>query len=183
MRPLRIALICALATFPALASERPVALPKPAYHVLRRIPQDTIIPEIRQQRWPEQDQTLCLALAMYEEARGSKPKEWLAVAHVIHNRSKQDNASLCATIWAKHGSQFQWVKHPARLVPHEVEIWQDIQWAALDFVRREPADFTHGANMFYNPHKARPRWRHAGHVTLRMSHTFLRIKPPHPRGI
>ena len=86
---------------------------------LRRLPPDTIIPGIRRQSAAERDQILCLALAMYHEARGQTEAERTAVAQVIYNRALHTNVSVCATVWADNGSQFQWVKASATIVPRE----------------------------------------------------------------
>ncbi|HEX3575022.1 MAG TPA: cell wall hydrolase [Rhodopila sp.] len=146
-----------------------------AANVLRRLPPDTIIPGIRWQSAAERDQILCLALAMYHEARGETEAERTAVAQVIFNRALHTNASVCATIWAGHGSQFQWVKASDTLVPRESAAWKADQDSALRFARHRPADTTHGATNFFNPALCSPGWSKAGHVTMLLHQEFLRI--------
>ncbi|HEY1413715.1 MAG TPA: cell wall hydrolase, partial [Rhodopila sp.] len=123
----------------------------------------------------ERDQILCLALAMYHEARGETEAERTAVAQVIYNRALHTNASVCATVWADNGSQFQWVKASAAIVPREPEAWRADQDSALRFARHRPVDATHGATNFFNPTLSSPDWSKAGRVTMLLHQVFLRI--------
>ena len=142
---------------------------------LRRLPGSMIIPAIRQQGSAQHDQILCLALAMYHEARGETEAERVAVAQVVYNRAVQTNSSICATVWADNGSQFQWVKSSATVVPREPSAWQAIQDSALRFARHRPLDSTHGATNFFNPELCSPSWAKAGQVTVHLRQVFLRI--------
>src|ERR1700685_3362122 len=76
---------------------------------LRRLPPSSVIPPIRQESSLKHDQILCLALAMYHEARGESEAERLAVAEVVYNRAVHTDSTICGTVWADNGSQFQWV--------------------------------------------------------------------------
>jgi N-acetylmuramoyl-L-alanine amidase len=161
---------------PATALAFDSAEPAPAAAVdLRRLPPAMIIPAIRREGSVQHDQILCLALAMYHEARGETEAERLAVAQVIYNRAIHTNASICATVWADKGSQFQWVKSSATVVPREPAAWQAVQVSALRFARHRPADATHGATNFFNPALCSPEWTKAGQVTVQMRQVFLRI--------
>jgi spore germination cell wall hydrolase CwlJ-like protein len=155
----------------------PQTVPKAADHAIRDIPSQTIIADIQRQPHAMHDQTLCLALALYHEQRElSQGTDRLAVAQVIYNRAKQTDSSVCATIWALHGSQFQWVKYIGDLTPREIAVWQHIQDDAVAFVRHRPADITSGATLFYNALLVRPAWANNGQVTIRLSHTFIRVE-------
>jgi spore germination cell wall hydrolase CwlJ-like protein len=142
---------------------------------LRRLPENTIIPAIRHQASLQRDQILCLALAMYHEARGETEAERVAVAQVIYNRALHTDSTVCATVWADNGSQFQWVKASATIVPREQSAWLAVQDSAIRFAQHRPVDTTHGATHFYNPVLCAPNWATSGHVTLAMRQTFLRI--------
>ena len=115
---------------------------------------------------------------MYHEARGETEAERLAVAHVIYNRAVHADSTVCATVWADHGSQFQWVKSSATIVPREPAAWEAVQNTAVRFARHRPADMTHGATNFYNPALCSPNWANAGHVTVLLRQVFLRIDGP-----
>jgi spore germination cell wall hydrolase CwlJ-like protein len=141
--------------------------------VLRNIPDDTIIPSIRRMPPADRDQTLCLALAIYHEARGDM-MDRIPVAQVIYNRIAQKPATVCATIWALGGTQFPWVRHRG-IIPRERAAWQNVQADAVAFLTDRPSDNTQGANFFFNPLLCHPRWARAGRVTLRLHHTYVRI--------
>lgn len=146
---------------------------------LRRLPPSSIIPAIRREGLAAQDQILCLALAMYHEARGETENERLAVAQVIYNRAVHTDSTVCATVWADHGSQFQWVKASDSIVPREQSVWQAVQNSAVRFARHRPLDNTHGATNFYNPALCSPSWATDGHVTVLLRQVFLRIDGKH----
>jgi N-acetylmuramoyl-L-alanine amidase len=142
---------------------------------LRRLPVSSIIPAIRQAGSARRDQILCLALAMYHEARGETESEHLAVAQVIYNRAVHSDSTVCATVWADRGSQFQWVRSSATIVPREPTVWKAVQNSAVRFAHHRPADNTHGATNFYNPALCSPNWANEGHVTVSLRQVFLRI--------
>jgi spore germination cell wall hydrolase CwlJ-like protein len=142
---------------------------------LRRLPPSMTIPAIRQEPASKQDQILCMALAMYHEARGESETERLAVAQVIYNRAVHTDSTICATVWADSGSQFQWVRSIAVIVPRELSAWQAVQNSALRFARRRPVDGTHGATNFYNPALCSPNWANDGQPTILLHQVFLRI--------
>lgn len=148
---------------------------------LRRLPATTIIQPIRQEGSMKRDQILCLALAMYHEARGETEGERLAVAQVIYNCAVHTDATICGTVWADNGSQFQWVKSSATVVPRELSVWESVQYSALRFARHGPADSTHGATNFYNPALCSPNWANEGHTTVSLRQVFLRIDGKYSR--
>jgi spore germination cell wall hydrolase CwlJ-like protein len=149
---------------------------------LRRLPASSVIPPIRQESSLRHDQILCLALAMYHEARGESEAERLAVAEVVYNRAVHTDATICGTVWADNGSQFQWVKSSDTIVPRELAVWQAVQFSALRFARHRPADSTHGATNFYNPLLCSPNWAQEGRVTVSLRQVFLRIDGKYTRS-
>jgi hypothetical protein len=179
-------LVCALGlsimALPATAKEYDTsATTTAATHELRRLPASTIIPAIRREGSLKGDQILCLALAMYHEARGETEAERVAVAQVIYNRALHTDSTVCATVWAENGSQFQWVKSSATIIPRELSVWEAVQGSAVRFALRRPADSTHGATNFYNPALCSPNWANAGRVTVSMRQVFLRIDGKYSR--
>lgn len=165
-----------IAALPAAAKEHATIVSTiAASDDLRRLPASSIVPAIRQQEFAAQNQILCLALAMYHEARGESERERLAVAQVIYNRAVHTGSTVCATVWADNGSQFQWVKSTATIVPRELSVWKMVQYSAIRFAVHRPADMTRGATNFYNPVLCSPNWANDGQVTALFHQVFLRI--------
>ena len=176
LRQITVALALSIMALPAAAKGFDLNLSTiAATDDLRRLPANTIIPAIRQEGLVKQDQILCLALAMYHEARGETEAERLAVAQVIYNRAVHTDATICATVWADNGSQFQWVKSSATIVPRELSAWEAVQYSAVRFAHHRPVDNTHGATNFYNPALCSPNWANDGQVTVLLHQVFLRI--------
>lgn len=171
---LRYAMVFLGLAGPVCAAQPPTTVPASAQRALQHIPAKLIIPEVKKEFWSVKDQTLCLSLALYHEARGISLHEQIAIALVIRNRSRLADASICSIIWAEHGSQFQWVRH-ARLTPREIDVWNDIQATAVKFLHHPPADFTHGATHFYNPAVVKPTWGDPSKITLRLEHVYLAL--------
>jgi spore germination cell wall hydrolase CwlJ-like protein len=130
----RLSFVLALSIFVLPVASRAFETTEPtvaAANDLRRLPASLIIPAIRREGAATHDQILCLALAMYHEARGETEAERMAVAQVIYNRALHTNASICATVWADRGSQFQWVRSSATIVPRETSAWETAQNGAM----------------------------------------------------
>src|SRR5271166_4957446 len=141
LRRITLVLGLSIMALPASAEEHDAAVSTiAATNDLRRLPASTIIPAIRQEGSLKHDQILCLALAMYHEARGESEAERLAVAEVVYNRAVHTDSTICGTIWADNGSQFQWVKSSDTIVPRELAVWQTVQFSALRFARHRPTD-------------------------------------------
>jgi N-acetylmuramoyl-L-alanine amidase len=182
-RHLFFGLVLTTVAGPVLAREpQGVASTLAATVDLRRLPASMIIPAIRQEGQLKHDQILCLALAMYHEARGESEAERLAVAQVVYNRAVHTGSTICDTVWADNGSQFQWVKATDSVIPRELSVWEAIQFSALRFARQRPTDNTHGATNFYNPVLCSPDWAKEGHVTVSMHQVFLRIDGKYTRS-
>jgi spore germination cell wall hydrolase CwlJ-like protein len=181
-------LVCTLGlsimALPATARENGAALStNAAADDLRRLPAGTIIQAIRQEGSVRRDQILRLALTMYHEARGETEAERLAVAQVVYNRALHTDSTVCATVWADNGSQFQWVKSAATIVPRERSVWEAVQASAVRFARHRPVDSTHGATNFYNPALCSPEWANEGRVTVSSRQVFLRIDGKYSRSM
>ena len=145
-------------------------------------PQVLSFRRFRQESSLKHDQILCLALAMYHEARGESEAERLAVAEVVYNRAVHTDSTICGTVWADNGSQFQWVKSSDTIVPRELAVWQAVQFSALRFARHRPTDSTHGATNFYNPLLCSPDWANEGRVTVSLRQVFLKIDGKYTRS-
>lgn len=146
---------------------------------LRAAPFGSLIEPVKMTE--DEAQPVCLALAIYHEARGEPHNGQEAVGAVILNRAKENGQTICATLWADGGSQFQWTRRSiSRLVPVEPDAWtgaQEIAIQLLDYPSGE--DPTHGATMFFDPRFGRHL---SGRVTARIGHHIF-IKPLAPLPI
>ncbi len=111
------------------------------------IEQSSMLKDVRQ--YP---QTVCLALALYEEARGEPVAAQVGVGLAILNRVKTNGMTICQTLWEGYGRQFQWVTK-RNLQPKEQAPWLAMQNMAkwLLSVPDPTFDFTYGATQFYSP--------------------------------
>lgn len=127
----------------------------------------------------DKPETLCLAIGIYEEARGEPEDGQIGVAHVILNRVKDKGLSICRTLW-QYG-QFPWVTMPAkRLRPVEATAWTNIQSLAVRMMDDPGDDNTYGATEFYNPRKCHCRL--PGRITTIINrHVF--VAPVHAKSI
>jgi spore germination cell wall hydrolase CwlJ-like protein len=170
-------LICGLISVQAHANTRH-HLPSSSKSdtVLSTISTATVIPSIQQQPNQDRRQTLCLALAIYREARGEQLFGQHAIGDVIFNRINETGGSICQTVW--QNGQFPWTHWPVRsIMPHELPAWRNVQETAVGLLTRQTRyDVTDGATMFYNPRLCRPHWH--GEVTARIGeHVFMRPGP------
>ena len=142
---------------------------------LATIRRTSIIEPLQQASQQERRELLCMALAIYHEARGEDLGGQLAVGHVILNRIDQSRKSICETVWQR--GQFQWTRHAiGRQMPHELTAWRDVQYTALVLLKVKPIDTTDGATLFFNCKLAHPKWH--GIVTVQFGdHVFVRPRP------
>lgn len=123
-------------------------------------------------------ETVCLALNLYHEARGSTERDILGVAHVTKNRITQggNRKGFCDIIWEK--GQYSWTIRPlSQMMPKEAKAWNRMVSIATTFViGAAGADFTGGANTFYAKSLGVPKWttRGTGRQTIG-AHTYVKI--------
>lgn len=126
----------------------------------------------------QQTETVCLALNLYHEARGSTERDILGVAHVTRNRISQggNRKGFCEIIWER--GQYSWtIRSLTAMMPKEIGSWDRMVDYAKEFVVGEPCeDFTNGANTFYSRKLGTPRWtaRGTGRMTIG-AHVYVRI--------
>lgn len=114
---------------------------------------------------------MCLALNIYNEARGEVIGGQQAVALVTMNRAGWEPGRVCREVH-KPG-QFSWTsgKPPP---PKEKEAWEKAQMVARDVLSRRVPDFTGGATYFHEK-RARPKWRHTEKYVMTLgSHLFYK---------
>lgn len=123
-------------------------------------------------------QTLCLALNIYHEARGSTRNDMVGVAWVTRNRVESRYSrgrNYCQIIWEP--GQYSWTKRSTTsLMPREIRAWQSVVRIAEQVINGEVADPTSGANTFYSSRLGAPAWtrRGTGRMTIG-AHTYVRL--------
>lgn len=132
------------------------------------------------------EQVLCLAMNVYFEARGESLTGKLAVAQVTMNRvnSSDKPVTVCSVI--RENRQFSWYKksqvptvvlysRQGEVIEQNLEAWAQSQMVAVTVMTMKTRDVTQGATHFYNPDKARPKWRKSFPVVAQIGrHLFLR---------
>lgn len=106
------------------------------------------------------DQVACVALAIYYEARGEKPKGQQAVGSVVMNRSRDKRypATPCGVLFQR--KQFSFIKgKEVPLQPKNDSLWKNIVSMASKIVSGELPDVSNGRLGFYNPKYASRRVR------------------------
>lgn len=124
----------------------------------------------------DERQTLCLALNVYHEARGSTRQDMAGVAWVTKNRARYSGKTYCQTIWEP--GQYSWTTRSANsLVPREMAAWHRVVGISHQVMQGEIRDPTNGANTFYNSRLGIPRWtaNGTGRITIG-AHTYVRIR-------
>ena len=117
-------------------------------------------------------QTLCVARAMYWEARGLSPDGMRAVAEVIMNRVRHPDfpKTPCEVVHQRRNGicQFSWVCGPLRnRMPSNNAEWQ----RAKALARQPTGNLTNGAVFFHSTH-LKFRWRHLEQVAEVDNHVF-----------
>lgn len=118
---------------------------------------------------------MCLARAVYHEARGESRVGQRAVAHVVLNRTEDDRFpdSICAVV--KQAGQFapQLRRAPGRLT--EPDAFENATVVALNAMSGASSDPTGGATYFYAPKAANPQWARKMKVSAVIDgHRFLK---------
>lgn len=146
---------------------------------------DTVIGSLDQPRYTRsieynehRRQTLCLALNIYHEARGSTRNDMVGVAWVTRNRVESrysKGRDYCQIIWEP--GQYSWTRRSvSSLMPREMEAWQRVVTVAQSVIGGSVSDPTRGANTFYATRLGTPAWTRRG--TGRMvigAHTYVRL--------
>lgn len=127
---------------------------------------------------------ICLARAVYFEARGRGMQELSAVAHVVLNRRAYPRRpdTICGVVkqgGPKPPCQFSWwCDGRGDVARHAGEYAAATRaaWRALNGITADP---TGGANMFHAARIKPPRWARAATRTARIgAHVFYRLDGP-----
>lgn len=140
--------------------------------------QVSVLPEALGLQDTDRREFLCLALAIYHEARGEPTTGKEAVAHVVYNRtqSRAFPATICGVVWQK--GQFGWTPRPVgSLVPRDPEAWLEAQRIAYGVIKHRGSDPTRGATYFYGAHERhKPRWAYKAEFASRLGgHIFCSV--------
>lgn len=125
-------------------------------------------------------ETNCLALNLYYEARGLPDRDLRAVADVTLNRASSGRfpRTICEVVYQR--GQFSWTFDQHSNVPRDRREFERAQMiAGLEVAERileAGEDITRGALYFYAHRQVYPRWASRMQVTMRTprGHTFLR---------
>ena len=118
----------------------------------------------------------CLASAMWHEARGESLTGQIAVAHVILNRAKYEQKSICAII--KAHKQFSFVHRG--VVPHAPKEW--LVRAVSSIKAYSLKDESRGARFFIHQ-RAKPLWSRRKRLVAHIGkHKFYRDKCDEKNG-
>lgn len=118
----------------------------------------------------DRSETLCLAQAVYHEARGEPLAGRFAVAHVVRNRTPPQGR-ICTTVFARGQFSGSARYRPPAALSRE---WVDAAFIAAAVLSGASADNTGGATFFHGAH-IRPAWVAETVMTRRIgSHVFRR---------
>lgn len=95
----------------------------------------------------------CLAMAMYNEARGEGRPGQVAVAQVVLNRSESQNKPICLIVYAPN--QFQGM-HEIQV--RDLRMFRSLHLLAKGMLINRPKDATHSATYFHALYIPRPEW-------------------------
>jgi N-acetylmuramoyl-L-alanine amidase len=139
--------------------------------------QVSLVQEAQDLQETDRRELVCMALAIYHEAKGQAEIGMEAIGHVILNRAKSLKfpTTVCGVVWQQ--SQFSWTSRPVMaLVPRESDAWIQAQKVALEVLDPTSEDPTHGATHFYNKVTDHPRWLKRGTRTFAVGpHVFMKL--------
>jgi len=121
---------------------------------------------------------MCLALALYHEARGEPHSGQMMVAKVIVNRmeSKKFPSNMCDVIMQPR--QFSFVRKGSVSVPRDKEAWVISKTLAQEIIN-DPNVLPYTSADHYHTTKVRPVWRKSLYRIVRIGkHVFYSYDPP-----
>ena len=125
-----------------------------------------------------QDEIICAALNLYQEARGSSEADILAVGFTTRNRVRASiSHKFCDSIWEK--GQYVWTKRAVSgQLPKEKSSWSRMVDYARKIVTDVPmTDPTGGADSFYSRHIHCPSWARRSKIHIAIGdHIFVRTR-------
>ncbi|MEK9969306.1 MAG: cell wall hydrolase [Ferrovibrio sp.] len=131
---------------------------------------------------PMDDESKCLALAVYWEGKSEAQKGQLAVAHTVLNRvgSPSFPDTICGVVsqrsdTGRHSCQFSWWCDGKRDEPQDADNWQDAVESAHAAMQPGAQDPTKGALYFHSAKAKTPKWAKSRKRLARIGdHIFYR---------
>lgn len=128
------------------------------------------------------DESKCLALAVYWEGKSETHKGRLAVAHTVLNRVRNPKFpdTICGVVSQQSGTgrrscQFSWWCDGKRDEPRDDGDWQDAVSSARDAMAAGAKDPTQGALYFHSAKIKAPKWAKSRKRLARIGdHIFYR---------
>ena len=124
---------------------------------------------------------LCLSVNLYFEARSEGLVGMEAVAEVTMNRADYDMKNVCNVVFQE--AQFSWTnrykkkvkaKDIAKQIPKKNKQWVQAKQIAMRFLNGENTNHVGDATYYFNPKKAKPKWRHSFTKVARIgNHLFF----------
>lgn len=150
-----------------------------------------IAPKIGKLGNHDRDNVLCLALNIYNEARGSSIEDRIATSYVVFNRyaskfyplnKKSTKDSLCDIVFDKY--QFCWTNADIIKLPREKEAWSDAQSLALQLYQNkehqkiaEEFALKHYVVSTMLDDDVKPKWIEERKLTVNVGkHSYMAIK-------
>jgi len=125
---------------------------------------------------------ICMAHAIYHESAAEPFESKLAVANVIKNRMKSDRWGNTACEVVLDPAQFSYLRDARRrklVIRNSIDYQAFYESAVIAFHILEGRlyDPTNGANHYYNPSLAAPKWASKGtNVQIIGNHKFMHIE-------
>ena len=160
--------------------------------ILNRLEKESLIaPDIKKLKVNDKNNVLCLALNIYNEARGSSVEDQIATSYVVFNRLNSNDypltfrtnePSLCNIIFDKF--QFCWTNSNIINAPKEIESWKHSQDLALKlYTNKEHLQL---AKQFALKHyvvssmlndSRKPKWIEKRKLTIKIGkHSYMAIR-------
>ncbi len=120
-------------------------------------------------------QEICLALAIYHEARGEPTAGKHAVAEVVVNRAETRKKDFCDIVFERN--QFSWTRNSRWKQHHKDEkSWQDSLRIANLHLNGSPTNYTKGSEYFCSSSMNMSRAWGARKMATIGRHTFYKKK-------
>jgi len=121
---------------------------------------------------------ICLALAIYFEARSEPVQGQIAVGQVILRRveSPRYPNTICGVVWQPH--QFSWTSDGKSDKPSDKSAYATSRHVARYLLKYADKlhDFSEGSTHYFNPKLADPYWARSGRQTAKIgNHVFLTL--------
>lgn len=154
---------------------------------------DLISTEIKKLGDSDKNEVLCLALNIYNEARGSSVQDQIASSYTVFNRMNddeyplfypQEKKSICNVIFDRY--QYCWTNPETIKIPQERKAWQDAQYLAYKLytqpIHKELSkmfEIKHYVVQSMVNQSNKPKWINNRKFTIDIgAHSYMLLKNP-----